>query len=67
MRSYRRSLELATALIDDIDGEDHRVAVAAHLNDCFRGTVTLFVDGSRHSGAGPSWRGDGLSRLSLRT
>lgn len=47
MRNYRRSLELATALIDDLDGEDHRVAVAAHLNECFRGTVTLFFDDSR--------------------
>jgi len=53
MRDYGRSLELAAALIGGTAGGDYRTLVATRLNECFRGTVTMFFDGPRMTAVVP--------------
>jgi DNA-binding CsgD family transcriptional regulator len=44
-RDYRQILDLAVALVDGLQTPGYQTMIAAQLNDCLRGTATLFMNG----------------------
>ncbi|GLY93936.1 helix-turn-helix transcriptional regulator [Actinoplanes sp. NBRC 103695] len=44
-RDYRRVLDLAVALVDGLPVDGYQAMIAGQLNECLRGTATLFMNG----------------------
>jgi DNA-binding CsgD family transcriptional regulator len=44
-RDYRQVLDLAVALVDGLGGDDYPTMIAGQVNECLRGTATLFMNG----------------------
>ena len=44
-RDYRQVLDLAVALVDGLRIDSYQTMIAGQLNECLRGTATLFMNG----------------------